>query len=48
MRQAETMRRPKWINSNKGLVALCATMMVTITITIETTNDSTAFAPHLA
>ena len=52
MRQAETMRRPKWINSNKGLVAPCATMMVTITITIEptieTTNDCTAFAPHLA
>ena len=48
MRQAETMRRPKWINSNKGLVAPCGTMMVTITITIETTNDSTAFAPHLA
>ena len=48
MRQAETMRRPKWINSNKGLVAPYRTMMVTITITIETTNDSTAFAPHLA
>ena len=52
MRQAETMRRPKWINSNKGLVAPCATIMVTITITIEptieTTNDCTAFAPHLA
>ena len=48
MRQAETMRRPKWINSNKGLVAPCATMMVTLTIAIETTNDCTAFVPHLA
>ena len=46
MRQAETMRRPKWINSNKGLVAPCATMMVTITITIEPTIETTT-AQHL-